>query len=192
MTCITVDAPDAMFLAGRDMIPTHNSWSVSKLMILRMAGLLPDYEPRPVRIVSCRDFNTNLDSSVKVVVEKHIRELGLDHEFRVMNTEIRHHERQRHDLQGRDAQSGFVLVDGGRGPFLDGAGRMLGRRDDQDRAHDSEAGFRDVVRVEPERAYVVDVEAVCREPAAQRCQRSRELQPQPVVDGRAGGEPEHV
>ena len=69
---------------------SSKSWSVAKLMIMRMAGFLEGYPKRPVRIASCRDFNTNLDSSVKVVVEKHINDLGLDGEFRVMNREIRH------------------------------------------------------------------------------------------------------
>ena len=52
-------------------------------MIMRMRGdLVPfGYPDEPVRIASCRDFNTNLSDSVKVAVEKYVRIRGLDAEF---------------------------------------------------------------------------------------------------------------
>ena len=72
---------------GRGSSKSHTT---AILMIKRMAGHLEDYPAEPVRIVSCRDFNTNLSSSVKVAVEKYIHIMGLQNEFDVMATEIRH------------------------------------------------------------------------------------------------------
>ena len=48
---------------GRDAAKSHTA---AQIMLMRMAGVIPAYKPRPVRIVSCRDFNTNLKHSVKV------------------------------------------------------------------------------------------------------------------------------
>ena len=45
---------------GRDSAKSHTT---AQIMLLRMAGMLPDYERRPVRIVSCRDFGVNLKNS---------------------------------------------------------------------------------------------------------------------------------
>ena len=72
---------------GRGSSKSHTA---AQLMIRRMAGLLPDYPPGPVRIVSARDFNTNLQDSVKVAVERYIRLLGLEDEFQVYALTIRH------------------------------------------------------------------------------------------------------
>ena len=67
------------------------SYTAAQIMLLRMAGLLPAYEPRPVRIVSCRDFNTNLASSVKVAVDRWIKELFPLGTFESLKTEVRYH-----------------------------------------------------------------------------------------------------
>ena len=72
---------------GRGSSKSHTA---AQIMILRMAGLLPDYPPESVRIASCRDFNVNLSSSVKVAVEKYIQILGLNDEFQKLAIEIRH------------------------------------------------------------------------------------------------------
>lgn len=55
-----------------------------------MGGYLPAYPRDPVRIASCRDFNTNLKDSVKIVCEKYIREMGLESEFDVYAHWITH------------------------------------------------------------------------------------------------------
>lgn len=60
-------------------------------MLLRMAGLLPAYRPAPVRIVSCRDFNTNLKHSVKVAVDNYAAKLFERGEFECLATEVRYH-----------------------------------------------------------------------------------------------------
>ena len=54
-----------------------------RFAVLRMANLVPDYPPGPVRIASARDYEVNLDESVKIVVENAIREYGLSDEFDV-------------------------------------------------------------------------------------------------------------
>ena len=70
------------------------STAASILMIMRMAGLLSNayngYPDRPVRIASCRDFDTNLSSSVKVLVEKYIKIYGFDEEFDIQDKKIKH------------------------------------------------------------------------------------------------------
>ena len=66
------------------------SWTTARLMVMRMAGLLPDYPKRMVRIASCRDFNVHLQSSVKIAVEKFIHDSGLGPEFDIQNLKITH------------------------------------------------------------------------------------------------------
>lgn len=41
MRCIEVDSPNRLFLAGRDMIPTHNSVSISRVMTAWFHGMRP-------------------------------------------------------------------------------------------------------------------------------------------------------
>ena len=111
--CITVDAPDHMFLAGRSMVPTHNSHSVAQIMILRMTNDLPAYEPGPVRIVSARDYNTTLSTSVKVAVENYIKELGFEDEFDPKANEIRHRNGSLMIFQGVEANpDAFLSMEG--------------------------------------------------------------------------------
>lgn len=52
--------------------------------------MLPTYPPHPVNIVSARDFNTRLSTSVKKAVEKNIKLLNLQNEFEIYNTKIMH------------------------------------------------------------------------------------------------------
>ena len=68
------------------------SHTAAQINILRMAGLLEQfgYPAVPVRIASCRDFNVNLGTSVKVAVEKYIKIMGLSDQFIVHNLEITH------------------------------------------------------------------------------------------------------
>ena len=58
--------------------------------VLRMCNALGSfgYPDKPVRIASCRDFNTNLDESVKVLVEHYIHKFGLSKHFRIRNRYI--------------------------------------------------------------------------------------------------------
>ena len=74
---------------GRGSSKSHTS---AILMVLRMAGLLPEYEKTQVRIASCRDFNVNLSASVKIAVDNYIRILGLAKEFDVGEMKITHKE----------------------------------------------------------------------------------------------------
>ena len=98
MKPINVQIPDwalpllrpARFKSIRGGRGSSKSWTVSRIMIMRMAGLLPFYPVRPVNIVSARDFNTRLNVSVKKAVSKNIELMGLEHEFEIYNTEIRH------------------------------------------------------------------------------------------------------
>ncbi len=66
------------------------SHAFAQVAVLRMAGLLPDYPPGPVRIVSARDFKQRLDLSAKPTVEGYITRIGLDDEFDVLADRIRH------------------------------------------------------------------------------------------------------
>ena len=72
---------------GRDSAKSHTA---AQKMLLRMAGVLPAYEPRPVRIVSCRDFNTNLSSSVKIAVDNYAKKLFPRGSFELLKTEVRY------------------------------------------------------------------------------------------------------
>ena len=55
-----------------------------------MAGLLPAYEPGPVRIASARSTETSIKESVKTVVEFYIKAYGLESEFDVRSMWIDH------------------------------------------------------------------------------------------------------
>ena len=63
---------------GRGAGRTH---TFSQLCILRMAGLLLEYEPGPVRIAMARQFQNSIEESCKQSVEGYIRKLGLSSEF---------------------------------------------------------------------------------------------------------------
>lgn len=90
MTCINVDADDHLFLAGLDMIPTHNSHTFAQIGVLRMAGALEGYPDGPARIASARQFQNSIDESVKVAVEHYIVQMGLSDEFECLKYEINH------------------------------------------------------------------------------------------------------
>ena len=72
---------------GRGSAKSH---TFAQLGVLRMAGLLPEYRPAPIRIASARDFEVNLRESVKVLVEHYIKEYGLDDEFIIHGNSIDH------------------------------------------------------------------------------------------------------
>ena len=74
---------------GRGSSKSHTA---AQINILRMAGLLGEfgYSTEPVRIASCRDFNVNLGTSVKVAVEKYIHIMGLADQFDIQNLAIKH------------------------------------------------------------------------------------------------------
>ena len=84
---------------GRDSGKSH---FVAQAMLLRMAGLLPAYEPIPVRILSGRDFETNLDVSVKVAVDHYIDKWRPmpDGEFESLSNEIRFHGSRKNPASG--------------------------------------------------------------------------------------------
>ena len=73
---------------GRGSSKSHTA---AQIQILRMRGLLGEfgYPPVPVRIASCRDFNTNLSTSIKIAVEKYIKVLCLADDFKVGETKIK-------------------------------------------------------------------------------------------------------
>ena len=72
---------------GRGSSKSH---SAVQSILARMGGFAPGYEPGPVRIVSARDFEVTLSESIKSVMEGYIKKWGLEDEFIVMKTEIRH------------------------------------------------------------------------------------------------------
>ena len=70
---------------GRGAGRTH---TFSELCVLRMAGLLPDYEAGPVRIAMARQFQNSISESCKQAVEHYIRVLGLSDQFKVHNYSV--------------------------------------------------------------------------------------------------------
>ena len=66
------------------------SHSFAQMPILRMGGLLPAYPDRPVRIASARDYQVNIDESVKQVIESYIYQFGMEDEFEIQAYEINH------------------------------------------------------------------------------------------------------
>ena len=65
---------------GRGSAKTH---MFSQITVLRMRGLLLDYEPEPVRIASARQFQNSITESMKTTVEHYIRLYGLWDEFSI-------------------------------------------------------------------------------------------------------------
>ena len=89
MVCIEVDAPDSMFLAGRSMIPTHNTWSV--------ATALPALgHQRRMRIVCVREHQKSIEESAKQEIELQIRRLGLERYYKITDQHIDHRENGTH------------------------------------------------------------------------------------------------
>ena len=80
-------APYKSMAGGRGSAKSH---SFAQMSILRMAGLLPDYPDRPVRIASARDFQVNIKQSVKEAIEGYIYKLGMRDEFEIQAFEINH------------------------------------------------------------------------------------------------------
>ena len=78
----------ARFKSARGGRGSSKSHTFAQLAILRMAGLLPAYEPRAVRIASARQFQTSIKESIKQVCEHYIHRLGLSDQFQVQSFEI--------------------------------------------------------------------------------------------------------
>ena len=85
MTCIRVDAPDRMFLAGPQMIPTHNTYEISRALTVLAHN-------RPLRIGIAREHLKSIAESAKPELEERIREFRLLRPdcFRVSATNIDH------------------------------------------------------------------------------------------------------
>ena len=81
MVCISVDSPHSLYLAGREMIPTHNSWSVSGMLILMGTQ-------RPLRIACVREVQSSITESSKRALESWIKRLGLGNFYRVQKYTI--------------------------------------------------------------------------------------------------------
>lgn len=80
-------APYKSMAGGRGSAKSH---SFAQIAILRMAGCLPWYPQKPVRIASARDHKVNIDESVKQVIEAYIYALGFDDEFDCQTFQINH------------------------------------------------------------------------------------------------------
>ena len=80
----------ARYKSARGGRGSSKSHTLAQINVLRMAGLLPDYEPTPVRIASCRDFETAIKESIKNAVEHYIKVLGLRSQFKIHAFEIDH------------------------------------------------------------------------------------------------------
>ena len=81
MTCISVDAPDRLFLAGLSMIPTHNTWAMAEALIVLGAQ-------KPLQIACVREFQKSIHESAKRVLENTIRRLGLQDFYTVTDQHI--------------------------------------------------------------------------------------------------------
>ena len=79
--CITVDSSSQLFLAGRSMIPTHNSWAIAMALILIALE-------RPVRVACVREVQKSIAESSKATIEKSIERMGLRAHFRIQKDAI--------------------------------------------------------------------------------------------------------
>ena len=82
-TCISVDAPDRLFLAGRSMIPTHNSWAIAAALVL-------DSARKPMRIACVRENQNSIEQSAKAVITGWIHRLGMTDQFIISKNTIDH------------------------------------------------------------------------------------------------------
>ncbi len=81
MTCITVDSPDGLFLAGRSMIATHNTYSVCASLILMATE-------RPIRVACTREFQNSLEESAFQTIKQLIYRMGLESFFVIRSSTI--------------------------------------------------------------------------------------------------------
>ena len=81
MTCITVDSPSNLFLAGKGMIPTHNTWTVAAILVMDAAA-------RTMRIACVREIQKSIQQSAKQVIVDWIRRLGLQSRFEIQRDRI--------------------------------------------------------------------------------------------------------
>ena len=70
MTCIAVASPQRLFLAGRSLIPTHNTWATAAALVKL------GYE-NPMRIACVREFQRSISFSSKWAIEGAIHRHGL-------------------------------------------------------------------------------------------------------------------
>ncbi len=71
----------ARYKSARGGRGSSKSHTLAQIAVLRMAGLLPAYQPGPVRIACARETKEAIPESVKVALEHYIRVLGLKSEF---------------------------------------------------------------------------------------------------------------
>ena len=82
MRCLTVASPNHMYLVTRHMIPTHNSWSVARLLLVKTL--------HEKHIVLCaREFQASIADSVYRLLVSQIDALNLQSYFDVTQREIR-------------------------------------------------------------------------------------------------------
>ena len=79
--CISVDASDSMFLAGRSRIPTHNTWTVAHMLILQAME-------KPIRTACCREFGSSIAFSSALALQGAIHRMGLTTEFSIYDDHI--------------------------------------------------------------------------------------------------------
>ena len=72
MTCIAVDAPNRMYLAGKDLVPTHNTHEFTQALAYRGAMA-------PLRICVAREHLRSIDESAKPELEARMQTMGLIH-----------------------------------------------------------------------------------------------------------------
>ena len=82
-TCISVDSEDRLFLAGRSMIPTHNSWAIASALVLEAAR-------KPMRIACVRENQNSIEESAKAIITDWIHRLGMTDEFDIAKNSINH------------------------------------------------------------------------------------------------------
>lgn len=71
MRCLTVDGPNSMYLVGKHMIPTHNSWSIARALLI----LGKKYK---IRVLCVRETQTSIADSVHQLLCDQIYALKLD------------------------------------------------------------------------------------------------------------------
>ena len=86
--CIAVDSPSRMFLAGRSMIPTHNTYSFGQAFVRIMAGEVAAYQRGGYRLMVTREFEKSIRESAQQVLRIWIDRLGYSSRFRITHDHI--------------------------------------------------------------------------------------------------------
>ena len=74
MTCISVDDPNQLFLAGRSMVPTHNTTQIAQYIILECVRARKKW-------LAGRQERAKVGDTVKMAIEEEVENMGLESHF---------------------------------------------------------------------------------------------------------------